>query len=583
MKKIIASIILVAASVGILYSQNTNYGTGSGTQGDKNAFFGYYAGNATRYDRNTAMGWKALLANTIGYANTAIGAEALSHTTTGQFNTAIGDHALRHNVEGGLNTAVGYAALSVNINTHANTAVGGHSLQFNTGTHNTAVGYQTLNTNKGDNNTAMGGYALYWNETGVGNAAYGFQAMMENNTGHYNTATGFKALNKNTSSYNTAVGSESLTNNLSGDRNTATGYHSLHQNTTGDYNTATGALAMYSNVSGNFNAASGYYTLHANTTGTHNSAAGFRALDSNTIGTYNTAKGAFALANVTTGSYNSALGYNAGPSYELGDLTNTTALGYLAVPTASNQVRVGNAFVTSIGGQVSWSTLSDGRFKKDVREDVSGLAFINNLRPVSYVIDKSKINKFLHIQDSAQDQGDARNMPMRQTGFVAQEVEAIIKKTGYVFYGVDAPKNENDPYSIRYAEFVVPLVKAVQEMATRLEEQDRKIEFLLAQLDSKNDVVKNGTKNIDDAVLFQNNPNPFTADSEIQMTLSENVRDAYIVVYNLEGKQLKNIRVNDRGNTMIKISGNELPSGMYLYTLIADSKAVDTKRMILTH
>ena len=76
------------------YSQNTNYGTGSGTQGDKNAFFGYYAGNATRYDRNTAMGWKALLANTIGYANTAIGAEALSHTTTGQFNTAIGDLAL---------------------------------------------------------------------------------------------------------------------------------------------------------------------------------------------------------------------------------------------------------------------------------------------------------------------------------------------------------------------------------------------------------------------------------------------------------------------------------------------------------
>ena len=103
MKKIIASIILVAGSVGILYPQNTNYGTGSGTQGDKNAFFGYYAGNVTRYDRNTAMGWKALLANTIGYANTAIGAEALSHTTTGQFNTAIGDHALLNNVFGGLN------------------------------------------------------------------------------------------------------------------------------------------------------------------------------------------------------------------------------------------------------------------------------------------------------------------------------------------------------------------------------------------------------------------------------------------------------------------------------------------------
>ena len=338
---------------------------------------------------------------------------------------------------------------------------------------------------------------------------------------------------------------------------------------------------MYSNVSGNFNAASGYYTLYSNTTGIYNSACGHRALDSNTTGGHNTAKGGLALDDITTGSYNSALGYNAGPT--LGDLSNTTSLGYLTVPTASNQVRIGNSFVTSIGGFVSWSNLSDARFKKDVREDVSGLAFINKLRPVSYVIDQSKINKFLHVQDSAQGYGDARNIPMRQTGFVAQEVEAIIKKTGYVFHGVEAPKNENDHYSIRYAEFVVPLVKAVQEMTTKLEEQDRKIEFLLAQLDSKNDVVNNGTKNIDHAVLFQNNPNPFTADSEIQMTLSENVRDAYIVVYNLEGKQLKNIRVNQRGNTMIKISGNELPAGMYLYTLIAEGKAIDTKRMILTH
>ena len=53
-----------------------------------------------------------------------------------------------------------------------------------------------------------------------------------------------------------------------------------------------------------------------------------------------------------------------------------------------------------------------------------GWPLSTNIRPVSYVIDQSKINKFLHVQDSAQDQGAARNIPMRQTGFVAQEVEA---------------------------------------------------------------------------------------------------------------------------------------------------------------
>ena len=64
---------------------------------------------------------------------------------------------------------------------------------------------------------------------------------------------------------------------------------------------------------------------------------------------------------------------------------------------------------------------------------------------------------------------------MRHTGLIAEEVEAIVKKTGYVFSGVDAPENENDPYGIRYAEFVVPLVKGMQELTARLEEHEQKI------------------------------------------------------------------------------------------------------------
>ena len=196
-------------------------------------------------------------------------------------------------------------------------------------------------------------------------------------------------------------------------------------------------------------------------------------MGNNSIGGNNTAHGSFALYNFTTGNQNSALGFNAGPV--IGDLFNTTAIGYQAIPTASNQVRIGNASVTSIGGQVSWSTFSDGRFKTDIKEDVSGLDFINKLRPVSYVIDTEGLEKFLHISDSAGKYAAPKNKLSRQTGFVAQDVEAVVKKTGYVFNGVDAPENENDHYSIRYAEFVVPLVKAVQELSAQVREQQEKI------------------------------------------------------------------------------------------------------------
>ena len=40
---------------------------------------------------------------------------------------------------------------------------------------------------------------------------------------------------------------------------------------------------------------------------------------------------------------------------------------------------------------------------------------------------------------------------------------------GYEFSGVDKPKNELAPYSLRYADFVVPLVKAVQEQQAMID------------------------------------------------------------------------------------------------------------------
>ena len=58
-----------------------------------------------------------------------------------------------------------------------------------------------------------------------------------------------------------------------------------------------------------------------------------------------------------------------------------------------------------------------------------------------------------------------------QTGFIAQEVELTAKKSGYDFSGVDAPKNDKDSYGLRYSEFVVPLVKAMQEQQTLIQSQ----------------------------------------------------------------------------------------------------------------
>ncbi|MBK7526943.1 MAG: tail fiber domain-containing protein [Sphingobacteriales bacterium] len=64
------------------------------------------------------------------------------------------------------------------------------------------------------------------------------------------------------------------------------------------------------------------------------------------------------------------------------NFSNSTALGYQAPITGSNQVNIGNTSISSIKGQVGFTTYSDQRFKTNVQTDVLGLDFIMKLRPL---------------------------------------------------------------------------------------------------------------------------------------------------------------------------------------------------------
>jgi hypothetical protein len=219
---------------------------------------------------------------------------------------------------------------------------------------------------------------------------------------------------------------------------------------------------------------------------------------------------------------------------------------------------------------------------------VSGLDFIKKLRPVIYEFDRKSLNTFLRIPDNSSDQASAKKQTERHTGFIAQEVEALVKKSGFVFHGVEVPQNEVDHYSIRYAEFVVPLVKAVQELAEKVSSQEKVAEaqqLEIATLKQKLSTYEGNTPENETKMrtgLLQNTPNPFSMDTEIKMSVPEATQQASVALYTLEGKQLKNIPVMERGAAVVKITGNDLAPGIYVYALIVDGKVVDTKRLILT-
>ncbi|MBS1663974.1 MAG: tail fiber domain-containing protein [Bacteroidetes bacterium] len=392
--------------------------------------------------------------------NTGIGSNSLNENVTGSFNTMMGRWSMPESKTAGHNTGMG-------------TITFGHN---ETGTLNTGFGYSTLRNNRtGNGNTAVGPYALFNNQTGNFNTAAGSSAGSGNKDGSFNTAIGYDAYAfASAGSYNTTLGYFAFTSGAStGNDNTVAGLSTMQNNTTGSYNTAMSYASMSANTTGNNNTAIGPQSLQHNDIGNFNTAIGLFALDVNTSGSYNTAIGRALHTNVT-GSFNTAVGYNADVSTD--GLTNATAIGFGAVVNASNKVRLGNTNITAIEGAVPFTTPSDGRYKYDVQEDVRGLDFILQLRPVTYLFDAKRLQQ--KLTKYAKYTPTTTTTTIRRSGFIAQEVEQAAIKTGYDFSGINKPTSSRSYYTLSYESFVVPLVKGMQQQQQLLENLDKEIETL---------------------------------------------------------------------------------------------------------
>ena len=501
---------------------------GNGT-GDNNTALGIYAlYSNTTGSNNTANGTCALCSNTTGNNNTANGYCTLRSNTTGGQNTANGHCALFSNTTGSNNTANGYFALYSNTTGSNNTANGYCALRSNTtGSNNTANGYYALYFNTASDNIAIGYYALFSNTTGGYNTALGYQALKSNTTGYGNTAIGYNTLlNNTTARYNTAIGLNALNSNTTGASNTAIGDNALALNTTAACNTAVGGAAMNNNTTGTGNTAVGQYTLTTNKTGNYNTAIGSRALSAsgNTSNSYNTALGYNAGLNLSsnsgsntaigfdalahegqdcygnvavgykalgnkynissgnvynnTVSYNTAVGYNA-----LGDLisyTNCTGLGYSSAVTGSNQIQLGNTSVT-VYAQKALVVRSDARDKLDIEDSPLGLNFIMKLRPRKYrmnsreaYFEEDKERDFTATNDGSK----AGKRP--HYGLVAQEVKEVMNELNVDFAGYLDSKIDGgeDVLSLGYAEFIAPMIKAIQQQQHMIEQLQKEIELL---------------------------------------------------------------------------------------------------------
>jgi trimeric autotransporter adhesin len=382
--------------------------------------------------RNNSIGNRALNSGVTGTANNAFGSFALNKITTGINNLAIGDSSLFNVTTGSDNIAIGSDAQAT----------------LAAGTGNIAIGSNTLKNNVSAENIAIGNNAAAGNVVGSNVLAIGAGALLTNQ----NTFTQL------------AIGNNSLKLINSGLENIGIGYNTGTTLGTGSYNVLLGHYALSSATNANQNTIVG-----------HNAALAYTA----TGNTNNTFVGYQTAFTQVGGTGNTFVGFSIDVAPASSSFSNSTGLGQGVLITASNQVRVGNTSVNSIGGQVGWTTFSDERIKNDIREDIPGLKFIMHLRPVSYFYDNNALYK---LQTGIANGALPGNNGIRYSGFLAQEVAQAATAAQYDFSGVDKPANANTPYGLRYAEMVVPLVKAMQEMKQLIDKQQQEIDALKAAL-----------------------------------------------------------------------------------------------------
>lgn len=284
-------------------------------------------------------------------------------------------------------------------------------------------------------------------------------------------------------SFNVGLGDFTLHNISTGYFNTMIGYQAGYGVTSGFSNIGIGSATLYNNTTGTFNTAIGKGSLYNNIGGLANTAIGVEALILNTSGGANVGIGCWALEANTTGSNNVALGNNS-LRYKVdgtdnSNYSNSCGVGYDSRVSASYQVQLGGSSTTTYAfGSVQ--DRSDERDKADIRDTVLGLDFINALHPVDFkwdmrddyhVVDE-ETGEIVHLE---KDGSKKRNR--YHHGLIAQEVKAVLDAQGVDFGGYQdhSVNGGSDVRSIGYAELIGPLIKAVQELSTRVQAMNTKL------------------------------------------------------------------------------------------------------------
>ena len=266
------------------------------------------------------------------------------------------------------------------------------------------------------------------------------------------------------------------------------------------------------------------------------------------------------------------------------DFPNISTLAYYAIygnsisgiPLTSGIPTPSNIYAGYFNGDVMTTSstyfTSDRKLKEKIMPLDNALNIVDKLDFYSYEFKQKEFSQM------ALPQGE-------QFGVIADEIEKVfpqfVKKSIHpAVYDKDGNETKAavEFKAVNYNAFIPVALQAIKEQQTKIND----LETRLAKLENVS-AAENKKSNWEtsEAELFQNTPNPFQEKTEIKYRLPQTTKNAIIYVYDMNGRQIKNVSVQ-AGEGSVTIESNELSAGMYIYSLVADGKEVSTKRMILT-
>lgn len=289
---------------------------------------------------------------------------------------------------------------------------------------------------------------------------------------------------------------------------------------------------------------------------------------------------------------NASNGYNYGVLGVLNGTQNGAGV-YGSTSAEENGINTGGRYAGFFHGNVyttgtltanAVTTLSDSRVKRNIQSVTVNDSPLGNLMDMN-VVEYNYIDIEAEIAASTENSDTisatrtiqtselSLNEDEKHYGLIAQELQKI--------YPNLVKEGRGGYLTINYIEIIPLLISSIQELKAEVDDlrgfgspikksASRSSEEVVTSIDA---VV---------TTLYQNQPNPFSECTLIRCDISEDVETANLYIYNMNGDQIAEYPIANRGEASITIDGGSLNAGMYLYALIADGKVVDTKRMILT-